>query len=752
MEPKISGSKADTVILKLGLPNSHRVEAKGFAGGIWVCWFDSIHIEVLSNHFQFIHCRILHRNSGSSFLLSVVYGSPNPMKRRAFWHYLHGLAATIRSPWAICGDFNATLFDSDRRGCASSSIPCKEFQSFVFSNGLRDMGFSGPEFTWSCRMAHARLDRFLCNDLWDEAFLDSMVSHLLRMRSDHRPISLHVGNSSSFPFPPSFKYFSGWNSHEDFARMVHDNWQPSESLSETIKSFTHAADTWNHTVFGYIGRKKRTLMALIRGIQKSLCQRSSKFLILLESELLQELEGILDQEELLWRQKLCTNWVQNGDRNTKYFHRKAIIRRQKKKINSLKLSNNEWCSDNDRLRVAANEYFHSLFAAESFSFRPFISTVSYPVIPTASLHGISDAPSHTEIHAALMDMAPLKAPGWDGLHAHFFQKHWDTVGPYICSIIQGVFNGGSLDPEMNRTILVLIPKKEAPETFADFRPISLCTVLYKLLSKIIVKRLQPIFPCLIRENQTSFIKERTITDNTIINQEAIHSMRLKKTKAGWMAIKVDLEKAFDKLCWDFIQDSLEEASIPRSLIRIIMDSITSSSFQVQWNDSLSPVFTPQRGILQGDPISPYLFVITMERLGHLIDTAVADGSWTPFRFIRNGTPLSHLFFADDLIFYAKADMANAQVIDKILTDFGASSGHKVSKRKTQVWFSPNTDSHIRNSITTALGFEEWDASGVILGFWLFTSAFPEMITVSSLTSSRLALVDGLLKLSLWREG
>ncbi|GMJ02216.1 hypothetical protein HRI_003890800 [Hibiscus trionum] len=243
MEPKISGSKADTVILKLGLPNSHRVEAKGFAGGIWVCWFDSIHIEVLSNHFQFIHCRILHRNSGSSFLLSAVYGSPNPTKRRALWHYLHGLAATIRSPWVICGDFNATLFDSDRRGCASSSIPCKEFQSFVFSNGLRDMGFSGPEFTWSCRMAHARLDRFLCNDLWDEAFPDSMVSHLLHMRSDHRPISLHVGNSSSFPVPPSFKYFSGWNSHEDFARMVHDNWQPSESLSETIKSFTHAADT-----------------------------------------------------------------------------------------------------------------------------------------------------------------------------------------------------------------------------------------------------------------------------------------------------------------------------------------------------------------------------------------------------------------------------------------------------------------------------------------------------------------------------
>ncbi|GMI86290.1 hypothetical protein HRI_002298300 [Hibiscus trionum] len=239
-EPRISGCKADLVISRLGLPYPHRVEAKGFFGGIWIGWYDYVHVEVLVNHFQFIHCRVSLKNYGCCFLMTAVYDSPNSSKCRALWHHLHGLASSIRSLWIICGDFNATLFESDRRSCASSSTPSKDFQSLIFSNGLRDMGFSGPKFTWSYRTTHARLDRYLCNDLWDEAYLDSMISHLFRMRSDHRPISLQVGNSSSFPAPQSFKYFSGWNSHDDFARMVQDNWHPSESLLETIVSFTKA--------------------------------------------------------------------------------------------------------------------------------------------------------------------------------------------------------------------------------------------------------------------------------------------------------------------------------------------------------------------------------------------------------------------------------------------------------------------------------------------------------------------------------
>ncbi|GMI86289.1 hypothetical protein HRI_002298200 [Hibiscus trionum] len=105
----------------------------------------------------------------------------------------------------------------------------------------------------------------------------------------------------------------------------------------------------------------------------------------------------------------------------------------------------------------------------------------------------------------------------------------------------------------------------------------------------------------------------------------------------------------------------------------------------------------------------------MERLGHRIDEAISNGSWSPFRFIRNGTPLSHLFFVDDLILYSKADLVNAKVIEDILAEFGSSSGHRVSKQKTQIWFSPNTDPMVKDSICASLGFQVVENLGKYLG-------------------------------------
>ncbi|KAK8621484.1 hypothetical protein V6N13_067912 [Hibiscus sabdariffa] len=171
----------------------------------------------------------------------MVYASPNARKRQAIWSALRNLAHSIFCPWFIVGDFNATLFDSDRQGCAVSAKPSKAFQDFVFDHGLRDMGFSGPDFTWSRGMAHVRLDRVLCNSYWDETFPESIVNHLFRMKSDHRPILFAVGNSDQLPRSKQFRYFSGWLSHDDFPRMVHDNWQSSDDIVVSIKHFTKAA-------------------------------------------------------------------------------------------------------------------------------------------------------------------------------------------------------------------------------------------------------------------------------------------------------------------------------------------------------------------------------------------------------------------------------------------------------------------------------------------------------------------------------
>ncbi|KAK8585776.1 hypothetical protein V6N13_050748 [Hibiscus sabdariffa] len=226
VEPRISGARADSVIATLGFLYSHRIEAAGFSGGLWLCWQDSIQIDVLVHHFQFMHCRVTCLSTGSSSLVTLVYASPSVPKRKALWPHLRSLACSIREPWLLMGDFNATLEASERKGGADAVRPSRDFQSFLFDCSLRDLGYQGSDFTWSRGATLARLDRMLCNAYWDESFPESAVSHLFRMHSDHRPLLLTIGPPLGPSPPRQFRYFSGWLSHTDFQRMVQDNWKP----------------------------------------------------------------------------------------------------------------------------------------------------------------------------------------------------------------------------------------------------------------------------------------------------------------------------------------------------------------------------------------------------------------------------------------------------------------------------------------------------------------------------------------------
>ncbi|GKU95851.1 hypothetical protein SLEP1_g9158 [Rubroshorea leprosula] len=293
--------------------------------------------------------------------------------------------------------------------------------------------------------------------------------------------------------------------------------------------------------------------------------------------------------------------------------------------------------------------------------------------------------SMDEVKAALFSMKGLKSPGPDGIQPIFYQKHW--------AVVSG----------------------ESPDTIQKFRPICLLNVAYKVLSKVIVNRLRPHLQSLIGPFQNSFLAGRSTTDNIILTQEAIHSMRRMKGRTGAATFKIDLHKAFDSISWDFLLEVLVDFNIPAPLIRLIMFSISSLKLSVLWNGNELPYFQPQHGLRQGDPLSPYLFIMAMEKLSHMILSQVQTGSWKPFKVSRGGLALSHLFFANDLMLFCQASQTQIAMVMDCLSEFSGRSGLEINLAKSKLYISPNIQSNVANALSSLCGIPLTCNLGVYLG-------------------------------------
>ncbi|XP_024041873.1 uncharacterized protein LOC127898857 [Citrus sinensis] len=227
MEPRTSGVKADEFIKKSGFDYSHRVEAVGFSGGIWLLWRSSIEVEVLINHRQFIHFKICRNNVFVSWV-TAVYASPNPMLRRQLWCHMENLAPLIQEPWLIGGDFNSILYASEKQGgVARNSGVCNLFRKWFDGHQLFDLKFKGPRFTWSRGLLFKRLDRALCNSEWLLKYMNNSVIHLPKIASDHRPVLVRferdmAGHQRTRPF----RFLAAWLTHEHFNNFVKRMWNP----------------------------------------------------------------------------------------------------------------------------------------------------------------------------------------------------------------------------------------------------------------------------------------------------------------------------------------------------------------------------------------------------------------------------------------------------------------------------------------------------------------------------------------------
>ncbi|XP_048493650.1 uncharacterized protein LOC125494124 [Beta vulgaris subsp. vulgaris] len=456
----------------------------------------------------------------------------------------------------------------------------------------------------------------------------------------------------------------------------------------------------NHTwITQFSGTQKKRIHARLNGIQTSLSLRNSDFLVHLEKQLLLDLNNIHHVERRIWAQKAGFYWRNFGDYNTRYFHVLAKIKKSKGKIHALQDLDGNWVFDDLHLKNMARKAFMNIFSTKhSFSKRMHSFESHIHILHEDGLD-LTKMFSKEEVEVIVKSMAPLKSPGPDGIQPIFYQKFWGILNDHLVCFLNDCFDKGVVPDSINRSYICLIPKKEAPTVINDFRPIGLCNTILKLLTNSIAARLRNIMPNLINHLQTSFILDRTIDENIIILKEVAHMFKKVKRGKNVMAIKIDLTKAFDSLEWAFIRETLLGFKFPVKLVNIIMSVITSPSISVLWNGEITNDFLPTRGIRQGDPLSPYIFVLCMERHSQLIHEKVNLNLWKPLKIAKD-IGLSHLFYADDVFLFGKASRANLDVILGVLKDFGELSGLFLNASKSTIIVPRKMDHNVRHSISS----------------------------------------------------
>lgn len=252
------------------------------------------------------------------------------------------------------------------------------------------------------------------------------------------------------------------------------------------------------------------------------------------------------QEEVYWKEKSRITWLKEGEQNTRFFHLSTLAHRRHSRVHGLKDSTGQWQTEESTLQQMARDFYLQLYSKEDC--RPCLPTDwSFPELDSRDVLALNCEVSATEIEAAVFQMGRYKAPGPDGLPPSFFQHFWPIVGPSVTDTLGKAFVTGDLPEGLNEATICLLPKCTSPDSLGLFRPISLCNVLVKVISKVSANRLIPVMTKVTGRDQASFIPSRSTVDNIVVAQEVIHSLSKRRGKKAGFMVKVDLEKAYDRV-------------------------------------------------------------------------------------------------------------------------------------------------------------------------------------------------------------
>ncbi|KAL2252015.1 UNVERIFIED_CONTAM: hypothetical protein Sindi_2323800 [Sesamum indicum] len=564
---------------------------------IWVTWDDNVvdvHILELGN--QFVHCRVTNRADSESLTITVVYGASEMIDRRSLWNTLETLAREQRDdPWLVGGDFNAVReMNEVCRVSGDIRTAMEEFNAAIQEAGLIPLPMQGEWYTWhncstSSRSLWKRLDRILINDRWLARFPSSCYHSLLPRTSDLSPLVIHGDMQHHQQTGGGMFRFDNYLTHSpEFIPSVQNIWQ--------------------HSIIGVpmfaVIRKLKALKPVFRE------QRRKKGDLTLNVQLA---KGFLDEA-----QQLVSNDRQNEALLQLEHCCRLVYAKARRVARRILQINDDYGTSHTEPGEIINEFFHYYQNLLGGNRRQILIDIGFlrpwdrHILSNEEASHLISIFTPDDVKQAVFDIAEDKAPGPDGYSSGFFKAAWPVVGQEVTKAVLDFFRTGKLLKQVNSTILALIPKVHTPMTVGDYRPISCCNVLYKIIAKLLVQRLSVVLDKIISPCQGAFIPGRSIGDNILLAQELFtgyNQMRLPPR----CALKVDIRKAYDTVEWDFLLAVLQLFGFPQTFTKWIEECVTTASFSIGLNGNPHGFFAGARGLRQGH--YPPIFLFSLWKYG-----------------------------------------------------------------------------------------------------------------------------------------
>ncbi|XP_018479302.1 uncharacterized protein LOC108850231 [Raphanus sativus] len=638
-------------------------------GGLFISWKKDIDLQVRSSSHNFIDAIISYK--GKTWQTTFVYGEPDQSKRYEAWKTLSSLKPASGDPWLLTGDFNEIIDNSEKCGGPerAEGTFCA-FRGFLSENGLFDLKFSGRYLSWrGKRHSHlvlCRLDRTVSNSEWAEIFPSSRNQYLKFEGSDHRPLLTFLDTSRK-KSAKIFRFDRRLNENEEIKKLITEIWESSPQLSVEgrLTLCRRAICTWSKK---FHESSQKALEETKEKLEAALLNTNP------DEELIHELNmkllHLYKAEESFWQQRSRQLWLVLGDSNTGYFHAVAKGRSARNKFSVITDDRGVHVYEEEEISKVISAYYSKLFQSCPFDGQHTISEALQPCITKEQNEKLIMMPQAKEIKEATFAIHADKAPGPDGFSASFFQSNWEVVGPAVVKEIQIFFASGILAPSINKTHVRLIPKISGAQRVEDYRPIALCNIFYKIISKLLSIRLKTVLSSIISENQSAFVPGRAIADNVLITHESRQICQKPMTESNGTLFY----KSYND--WDFIRSGLTGSC--NVLLREVLSGLCKSA--------------EKKGLLQGVRVAR-----GSPRVSHLL---FADDT---------------MFFADDTMFFGLASPTNCETLVKILKDYERASGQMINKAKSSITFSSKTPPEVKEQVKLRLGITKEGGLGKYLG-------------------------------------